>query len=79
MKKQQPNVKLVRKPTPVRNIVLAVSLTCNAFAGGVGYLVHDGYLVSQAAQVETQKVALYSAEQDYLTQIDNARREASRR
>lgn len=59
-------IKLVRRPTPVRNAALAISLTCNTFLFGLGYAVVSGHIARTEPQ--GQQVALYSQE-DYVTAL----------
>lgn len=44
MSTQKP-IKIVGKPAPIRNALLAISLTCNAFLFTLGYAVATGNLV----------------------------------
>ena len=61
-------VKIVKKPTPIRNALLVCSLTCNAFLGVTAYAVYSGQLARTDVQVASaQPVALY--EQDYVTTL----------
>lgn len=60
-------IKLVKKPTPVRNALLVCSLTCNAFLGMAAYGVYNGQLARTDVSV-AQPVALHASE-DYLTTL----------
>jgi hypothetical protein len=50
-------IKYKRKPTPFKNAVMWVSLTCNAFLFTGAYAIYTGQL---SRDTQTQEVALYS-------------------
>ena len=65
---QKPSVKLVAKPTPVRNIALAISLTANTFLGAAIALYCFGYLhtsrtvlAGMVADQDPLKIAMIAA------------------
>lgn len=64
--KTNKQIKIVRKPTPIRNAMLVCSLTCNIFLGLAAYGVYNGQLARTDISV-AQPVALYS--QDYVSQL----------
>lgn len=67
----QTKPKVIRKPTPIRNAALAVSVTCNLFLFGLGYAVVTGQL-AHVDTVESKQVALYSG--DYVATLQGAAR-----
>lgn len=60
-------IRLIKRPTPIRNAILVCSLTCNAFLGASIYAVYSGKLARTDVAV-AQPVALYE-QQDYLTTV----------
>lgn len=64
MKKSTP--KPLKKSTPIRNAILWISLTSNAFMFTLAYGVYSGQL--QRTDAGAQEVALYQ-NQDYVTAL----------
>lgn len=61
-------IKIVKKPTPVRNAILVCSLTCNAFLGMAAYGVYSGQLARTDVSL-VQPVELHAQNEDYLTTL----------
>lgn len=57
-------IKLVKKPTPIRNALLVCSLTCNFFLGMAAYGVYSG----QLARTDISSAA-FEGQEDYLSKI----------
>ncbi len=67
-----------RKPTPIRNTMLAISVTCLCWCIAVGYGLHTGHVAYypvvkyDVTTNETQPVKLSQAD-DWVTTLDKGR------
>lgn len=60
-------IRIIKKPTPIRNALLVFSVTCNLFLGTAAYAVYNGQL-ARTDITTVQPVALHNSD-DYLTTI----------
>jgi hypothetical protein len=63
--------RVINRPTPFRNAVLAVSLTCNVFLGTYAYAVYSGQL-ARTDVVVAEPVNLYS--ENYISTLEREKR-----